>query len=91
MGKARRREGAQDAQFSRLVTRIHAYFTSNTFISNARLKLGKNQAKAKQHAEAEHLLLENYVLSSSTLSSQDNKKYFSKCAKDKYIYLNEVI
>ena len=53
--------------------------------------MGKNQAKAKQHTEAEHLLLENYVLSSSTLSSKDNRKYFLKCAKDKYGYLNEVI
>ena len=33
------------------------FFISNTFISNARMKLAKNQAKAKQHAEAEFLLL----------------------------------
>ena len=33
------------------------FFISNTFISNARLKLAKNQAKAKQQAEAELLLL----------------------------------
>ena len=31
---------------------------SNTFISNARLKLAKNQAKAKQHSEAAVLLFE---------------------------------
>ena len=30
------------------------------FISNARLKLAKNQADAKQHPEAEFLLFENY-------------------------------
>ena len=29
------------------------FFRSNTFMSNARLKLAKNQAKAKQHPEAE--------------------------------------
>ena len=31
----------------------------NTFISNARLKLAKNQANAKQHLEADFLLFEN--------------------------------
>ena len=30
----------------------------------------KNQAKAKQHPEAELLLFQNYLLSSSTLSSK---------------------
>ena len=43
---------------------------SNTFISNARLKLTKKQVKAKHHPEAELLLLENCWLSSSTLSSK---------------------
>ena len=71
---------------------IHAFFISNTFISKARLKLAKKQqAKAKQHVEAEFSLLENYVHSSSTLSSKDNKRYSKKCAKNKYVYLNEVI
>ena len=37
--------------------RILAFFISNTLISNVRLKLAKNQAKAKQHPEAELLLL----------------------------------
>ena len=45
------------------------------------MKLEKNWAKAKQHAEAELLLLENYVVSSSTLSSKDNRRYSKKCAK----------
>ena len=30
---------------------VHAVFISNTFISNARLKLSKNQTKAKQHLD----------------------------------------
>ena len=34
------------------------FFISNTFISNARLKLAKNHANAKQHPEAELLLCE---------------------------------
>ena len=35
------------------------FFISNTFTSNARLKLVKNQANAKQHPEAELWLFEN--------------------------------
>ena len=45
----------------------------NNFISNARLKLTKNQARAKEHHEAELFLCENYPLSSSTLSSKNNR------------------
>ena len=37
------------------------------------------------------MLLENYVVSSSTLSSKDNRRYSKKCAKNKYVYLNEDI
>ena len=43
---------------------------NNTFISKARLKWAKNQIKVKQHPEDELLLIENYSLSSSTLSSK---------------------
>ena len=35
---------------------LHAFYISNTFISNAMLKFAKNQANAKQHPEAEHLI-----------------------------------
>ena len=45
-------------QFSGYLTsiqRLHAFFISNAFISNARLKLAKNSAKAKQHPETELL------------------------------------
>ena len=54
------------------------FFISNTFISNARLKLAENQASAKQHPEAELLLLENYSHSSSTLSPKNNRTYSKK-------------
>ena len=37
-----------------------AFFISNISASNARLKLARNQANAKQHPEAELLALENY-------------------------------
>ena len=39
---------------------------------HTRLKLAKYQVKFKQHPEAELLLLQNYSLSSSTLSSKNN-------------------
>ena len=45
----------------------------NTFISNVKLKLVKNQANAKQHPEAKLLLFENYSHSSSTISSKNNR------------------
>ena len=40
-------------------------------ISIARLKLAKNQAKAKQHSDTELLLFENYLVSPSMLSSKN--------------------
>ena len=56
-------------------------FISNTFISNARLKLAKDQANAKQHPETELLLYENYSLSSSSLSSKNNSRYLHNVQK----------
>ena len=55
------------------------------------MKLDKNQAKAKQHPEAELLLFENYSLSSSTLSSKNRRKYSKKSTKNKYVYWNEIL
>ena len=57
---------------------LHLFFISNSFISNSRLKLTKNQANAKQHPEAELLTYENYKHSSSTLSSNNNRTYSKK-------------
>ena len=37
------------------------------------------------------MLLENYVVSSPTLSSKYNRRYSQKCAKIKYVYLDEDI
>ena len=48
---------------------------------NARLKFENNQTKAKQHPEAELSLLENFLLSSSALSSKNNRRYSKKCTK----------
>ena len=51
------------------------FYINNNFISNARLKLVKNEANAKQHPEAELMLFENYSHSSSTSSSKNNRAY----------------
>ena len=51
-------------------------------MSNARMKLAKNEAKAKQQFEAELLLFENYWVFSSTLSY--------KVIYNKKIYKNQV-
>ena len=53
----------------------YTLFISNTFISNARLKLAKNKPNAKKHTEAELLLYENYLHYSSILSSKNNSSY----------------
>ena len=50
---------------------------SNTFISNSRLKLVKNQA----NAEAELSLFENHSHPSSTLSSKNNRTYSKKISR----------
>ena len=52
------------------------------------LKLAKTRAKDRQHLEAK---LENYSLSSSTLSFKNNRIYSKKCVKNKYVCLNDVI
>ena len=42
------------------------------FKINTKLKWAKNQARTKQHPEAQLLRFENYFLSSPTLSSRNN-------------------
>ena len=59
------------------------------FISD-RVKLAKNQAKAKQHLEASLLLFESYSLSSSTLSYKNNRRYSKKFRVNRCVYFNEV-
>ena len=67
------------------------FYKQHFFISNARVKLAKNQEKAKQYPEAEFLLFESYSVPSSTLSSKNNREHCKKCTKNKYVYLNQVI
>ena len=67
------------------------FFISNIFISNTRLKLAKNKAKAKQHPEAELLLSENQSLCLSTLSSKNNRRYSKKIFKNNCVCYNRII
>ena len=62
-------------------------FISNTFISNARVKLAKNQANAKQKPEAELELFENFSHSSSMLSSKNKRTYFKNVSVHEIIQL----
>ena len=67
---------------------LHASFIRNTFKSNARLKLAKNQANAKPQPEAELLLFENYSHSSSKLSSKNNRTYSKNKQKNKWVCIH---
>ena len=49
------------------------------------LKLAKNQAKAKQHPQAELLLYDNYLLSSCTLSSKNSRRFSKKRTTNEYV------
>ena len=66
------------------------FFISNIFVSNARLKLAKNQANAKQHLEAELWLFENYSHSSSTLSSKNSRTYSKNKQKNKCVCIHMI-
>ena len=61
-----------------IINNIHPFFISNTFISNASLKLTKNQTNAKQQPKGELLLFENYSHSPSTFASKNNRTYSKK-------------
>ena len=76
---------------NRMGNSVHAFlYISNTFISNYRMKLAKNQGKAKQHPAAEFLLFETYSLSLSSLSLKNIRRYSKKSTKNKYVCLNRL-
>ena len=64
---------------------------SNTFISNTRLKLAKNQVNAKQHPEAVLFLFENYSHSSSTLLSKNRSYSKNYKQKNKCVCFHEIM
>ena len=63
---------------------IHAFFYKQ-LISNGRLKFAKNWAKAEQHPGAE------LSLSSTTLSSKNNRRCSKKCTKYKCVCFNDAV
>ena len=67
------------------------FFISDSFISNTRLKLAKDQGKTKQYAETELLIFENHTLSSFMLSFKTSMRYSKKFAKNKCVCFNEII
>ena len=73
----------------------HAFLYKQHLYKQHQAEIGKkNQAKAEQHPEAELLLSENYLLSSSALSSKFKRAYSKKCAKKQvylFVYFNEII
>ena len=67
---------------------LHTFFISKTLRSNTSLKLAKNQAESKHHLKAELLLFESYLLTLSTLSSENNRRYCARevCKKKVSLY-----
>ena len=55
--------------------------TKQHFCKQRQAEIGKKQAKVKQHPEAEFSLCKNNSLSSSTLSSKNNGRYFKNVQK----------
>ena len=72
---------------------LHTFLCiSNTFISNTRLKLAKNEAIAKHPPDAERLKFKNYLHSSSTVSTKNilrekkwclfSRDYMTNCSEN---------
>ena len=55
------------------MVRIDTLFLVYTFMSNAKMKLAKNETNAEQHPELNFQLIDNFSNSSSMLSSKNNK------------------
>ena len=70
---------------------VHAFFINNLFMRNTRLKLAKNQAKAKEYPETKLLLFENHFISSSMLPFKTNIRYSKKRVKNRCFCFNEII
>ena len=70
---------------------MHTFLYKQHFYKQHQADIGKKSSKNKQHAETVLLLFEHYLLSISTLSSKNNRRYLKKCTKNKYVCLKEVI
>ena len=74
-----------------MFSKIPRFFIRNTFISNTRLKLAKNQAKVKQHSEAELWIIENCWLSSSRHHPKIIEDILKNVQQNNCVCLNKVI
>ena len=72
-------------------TKLHVVFISNTFISNARLKLAKNQLNAKQHPETELLLFENLHIFHQRYHPKIIEHILKTKQKNKCVCMHEII
>ena len=63
---------------------------SNTFISNAGLKLAKNQVNTKQHPEAERLLLKIIHILHPRYHSKIIKQILKNKQKNKRVCIHEI-
>ena len=71
---------------------VTRFFMSNMFTCNARLKLAKKQAKAKQHPEDELLLFENFhILHPCYHPKIIGHTLKKKQQKKKHVYIHEII
>ena len=77
--------------FHMLLNFLHAFFSTQHFNKHLQAKIGKNQAKVKQHPEAELSIFENYSFSSSSLSTKNNRNHSKKCTKNKCVCFNGVM
>ena len=74
-----------------MLIHVRTFFKSKRFISKVRLKLVKNQANAKQHPEAELLLLKLFTFFiSSTFSTKNNTTYSKKIKEQVWLWINWV-
>ena len=72
-----------------MLIHVRTFFKSKRFISKVRLKLVKNQANAKQHPEAELLLLKLFTFFiSSTFSTKNNTTYSKKIKEQVWLWIN---
>ena len=67
--------------------KLRAFFYNQHFYKQRQAEIGKIQAYARQHPEAELLLYENYSHSSYTLSSKNNRTYFKSQTKEQVKWL----
>ena len=74
-----------------LVSILHAFFITNTFISNARLQLAKNQANTKQHPEAKLSLFEYYSHFQPRYHLKTLGRILQNKQKSNYVIIQEII